>query len=179
MKSLPQPDENGEYTDKQKERIRKYVKNSTMWHLNRMDQTVSMIRTRLTKKHVPSEFIDEIIDYVIQEGYVDEKRYADDFVYSKRTYSKIGEASIRVKLRQKGINDEVITQALEDYQEKYAESSYEDDAYELALKKYNQTLGKTTPEKQKQRIIRQLLYKGYSYDIVSKAIQRVLDEQEE
>ncbi|MBQ1253196.1 MAG: RecX family transcriptional regulator [Alistipes sp.] len=56
----------------------------------------------------------EVLDRLIQDRFIDDKRYAEAFIREKTSLSAWGEYKIRTALRRKGISEEIISHALQD-----------------------------------------------------------------
>lgn len=56
----------------------------------------------------------EVLDRLIQDRFIDDRRYAEAFIREKTSLSAWGEYKIRTALRRKGISEEIISHALQD-----------------------------------------------------------------
>ena len=86
------------------------------------------LRSKLKEKEYSDEEIDEAIKYVSSFGYLNDRKYAEQFVLSNSSKKSI--SSIRYELKQKHIDDDIIDEVLMD-----VETDEEDIVYELILKK--------------------------------------------
>ena len=102
-------DENYEYLIN--EIVGKRAKKRAMHILEQMDRTEHELREKLTKSEFPEECIDDAIEYVKKYKYIDDERYA--FNYVRFHQEKLSKQQLTVKLSQKGVNKELITAALE------------------------------------------------------------------
>lgn len=121
-----------------------------------------------------SKFIDEIINYLIDEKYIDDSRYASMYVKEKFRFNQWGRIKLRYMLQQKMVNKEMINQALE---------NISDEVYESTLKslleaKYK-SLNIKDEYKLKMRLIQYGLQKGYEngkvFDIVNSNMTNWID----
>lgn len=139
----------------------KRAKLKVMDLLKRSDKTESELRMKLKQGYFPSEAIEVAIEYVKSYGYLNDERYASNYIRMKKN-SKSKNAII-YELSLKGIPKEVIDLYMEE------EFSYEDE--EEAIKKliYKKTKNpeELTIEK-KQKIIASICRKGFSYEKVKK-----------
>ncbi len=110
------------------------------------------------------------VDYVKSYRYIDDVRYAYDYMTCHMQNHSIKE--IEQKLLQKGISKEQIHQAMEQHMEN-GELPDEKDMIRRQLEKKH-CLGKKLDEKEKRRIYGYLYRKGFSQEAVS----RVLRESE-
>ena len=141
-------------------RAKKYALNL----LTDMDRTSDQLVKKLEASEYPEDIIEAAIRYVESFGYVDDTRYACNFIESrKRNKSK---KEIYMLMRQKGIESSVIDEAME-------QCYGEDDSLEaiqkiLLKKKYSD---EEMDYKEKQKIYAAIMRKGFSYDDIRRAIQ--------
>lgn len=109
----------------------------------------------------------EIVDKLVEERYIDDLRYATAFARDKASIAGWGEAKIRYMLSSKGIAREVIAQALEEVDDKRAETRLE------KLMENKARSLKDDPQK-RLKLLRFGLGRGYSYDQVTEIIDRFL-----
>ena len=82
--------------------------------LMNIDRTEADVRRRLSEDY-PPEAVDNAVAYVMSFGYIDDKRYAEEFIRCKT--ERTSRKQIRSKLMEKGIDREVIEAAFETYDE--------------------------------------------------------------
>ena len=70
------------------------------------------VRDKLKAFDIPQELKDEILDYLLDNRFVNDERFAKAFVRGKVNQSGWGVHKIRFHLMQKGIDKEVIDEAL-------------------------------------------------------------------
>ena len=109
----------------------------------------------------------EVVDKLVEERYIDDLRYATAFARDKASIAGWGEAKIRYMLSSKGIDREVIAQALEEVDDKRAETRLE------KLMENKARSLKEDPQK-RMKLLRFGLGRGYSYDQVAEIIDRLL-----
>ena len=76
------------------------------------------MRRRLSEAY-PPEAVDNAIQYVKSFGYIDDRRYAEEYIRCKT--ERTSRKQIRSKLMEKGIDREVIEAAFESYDEEMGE----------------------------------------------------------
>lgn len=104
------------------------------------------------------EQFDPVLDYLEDENYICELRYAKAFVHDKLTLQGWGKQKALMALRQKGISDESIRLAMQEVDEE----AYRRQLQSAADKK-SQSLDLSDP-RDKARLLRHLATRGYSYD---------------
>ncbi len=136
------------------------AKKRTLHLLEKMDRTDKEIRGKLAKNGYPIEAIDAAIQYAASYNYINDERYALSYVRNYRDYRS--KNRILQDLYRKGIDKELICNAID--------KEYTTDENELVLmyirkKNYNPM---NATEKEKGKMYRFLIGKGFSYDTISK-----------
>ena len=103
--------------------------------------------------------IEEIINRLIEEKFIDNERYTMFFVKDKFRLNKWGRVKIRYHLKQKGISDEIINKSLqqisdEDYRE----------VLQYILEKKSKSLKAENEFDNKAKLIRYAESKGFEID---------------
>lgn len=91
--------------------VGKRAKKRVMHILEQMDRTESQLREKLAKSEYPKECIDGAIEYVKNYHYLDDERYALNYV--RYHQEKLSRQQLSLKLAQKGISRENIEYALD------------------------------------------------------------------
>ena len=110
---------------------------------------------------------EEVVAKLVEERYVDDLRYATAFARDKASIAGWGEAKIRYMLSSKGIDRELIAQALDEVDDKRAETRLE----KLMENKVRSL--KDDPQR-RLKLLRFGLGRGYSYDQVTEIIDKML-----
>ncbi|MEM6767206.1 MAG: regulatory protein RecX [Bacteroidota bacterium] len=102
-----------------------------------------------------------------EEGFLNDTRYAHSFARGKFSQKKWGKIKIRQSLREKGIDDTLIYQAI--LQEIEEEDYLQTLSYLVEKKKKD--IPDLTQPKEKAKMIRFLQQKGYETSLIFKALQ--------
>lgn len=140
--------------------------------LQKKPYTEYKLREKLTEGFYTQDIIDDAIDYVKSFHYVDDYDYACQYIfYHKETESK---RKIEEKLRLKGINKDILSQAFQDSygEEEEQEMEFLQAKRLLEKKKYN---AESADWKEKQKVYAFLARRG----ITSSVIKKVMFIQEE
>ena len=128
------------YEKIQNEVLLKRAKKRAMHLLEDMDRTESALREKLKAGQYPENAISGAIEYVRSFGYLDDARYAENFIMSRKdTKSK---REIKALLSQKGVSDDLICLAFEQC---YSEDSEEEAIRRILRKK------KVDPERMEEQ----------------------------
>ncbi len=140
--------------------------------LQKKDYTEKQLRDKLSEGLYPQELIDEAIDYVKSYKYLDDNRFARDYI----TYHMSMRSRNRIiqDLVQKGIGKDFLMPIIEEIYEEADVESGEDVELEqiqnlLTKKHYD----KDMEFKDKQKIMAFLMRRGYSMDKIRHATENI------
>lgn len=159
-------------TDLEVERMEAQANSVAEWWLAQSAKSRKEIMDKILKKGIIPEIAEKIVSRYEELGYIDDEAYAEQFVYSKTTYDKLGKRSISFKLKEKGISEEIIQQVLENIDDEEEEQQ----AKELALKKAR-TNKRYDTQKRLQQIVGLLVRKGYSGNIAFRVAKEAISEE--
>ncbi|PIP55379.1 MAG: hypothetical protein COX07_00270 [Bacteroidetes bacterium CG23_combo_of_CG06-09_8_20_14_all_32_9] len=89
-----------------------YLKRAMYW-CSRREMCTSDIQKRLQEAGVNDEIIKKIISKLVEDNFIDEKRFAHAYVHDKLAFQKWGLAKIEHALLVKKISPEFISKALQ------------------------------------------------------------------
>ena len=147
--------------------LSKRAKKRCLYLLEKKNYTEYKLREKLKEGLYPSEIEEEAIAYVKSFHYIDDYRYACDYIfYHKDTEAK---KKIEEKLRLKGIEQDILYQAFSDSYEEEEEIQIElTQAHKLLQKKHYDR--ENTDWKEKQKIQAYLLRKGIRNSVIKSAM---------
>lgn len=173
------PDENGNFTENQIRKLKSRALNSSLYYLQKMPKTEKELRDNLKKKLIPQDIIDETMNKLIDAGWVNDRNYAENFIYSKRKYDKLGTSAIRTKLMLKGISNEIMDELLSEIDE----DDLRETATVLAEKKMRSLMREPDQNKRIQKLVSFLAYRGYNggiaYEIAREVVQKNAENEED
>jgi regulatory protein len=126
---------------------------------------------RLLRKGYGAAVIDEAVANIVQEGFLQEDRFAGQFV-SQRARRGHGPVRVRMGLREKGVDPETIDQAL---------GTTETDWFQAAREARRRKFGLEPPADRRERAkqARFLQYRGFSSDQIRAALGAGEDDTED
>lgn len=134
--------------------------------LKSKNYTEKQLRDKLKTGEYIQQFIDEALDYVKSYGYVDDRRYCEDFVeYHCETKSK---RRIEQDLLKKGIDKRIIDEIFDKRKEEGNEPDEISMAVELLQKKKYDA--KSASNEEKQKLAAFLYRKGFGTDTIRRAL---------
>ncbi|MEY8392514.1 regulatory protein RecX [Lachnospiraceae bacterium] len=138
----------------------KRARKRTLYLLERMDRTESQLRLKLSQGYYPQDIIEDAIAYVKSYHYLDDLRYAQNYVRNQK--DRKSQRKIQAELLGKGIAGNLVLQAL---QEEYQQENERDLILKWVEKKNYSS--ETADLKEKQRMYQFLMRKGFhSSDIL-------------
>ncbi len=144
------------------EEIRKLLerrgKSRAMYLLEKKDYTTFQMRRKLMDSFYPEDIVEKVLSFLQEMHYLDDRRYASHYVqYHSTEWNK---RQLKQKLMEKGIKADAAEEALEGLEG----PSEEELARKLLEKRHFDREG--ADEKEKQKMARYLMGKGYSFDII-------------
>lgn len=131
--------------------------------LNVMDRTEKGLRQKLRESHYPEEVIEKAIAYVKSYGYIEDERYANQFIQNRKLRKSRKE--IECEMLKKGLSKEVISHTMET---QYNKEDEVETVRRIAEKKgYRDEM----MDVEKKRIFDFLVRKGFSYDTIRQVLQ--------
>ena len=109
----------------------------------------------------------KVVEKLVEEKYVDNRRYAEAYAREKSAISGWGQAKIRYMLSAKGISKEIISQAM---------TGIDADKADLRLEKLIENKYRTLRDdpQWKMKLLRFALGRGYSYEQINDIINEKL-----
>ncbi len=133
------------------------------------DKTVYEIQKKLEAYGFSQMIIDRVVTELKRRHFIDDKRYAQNFILSKSNTKSINE--ICYILKTKGISKELIDEITE-------EDEYSDDkaVRTIIIKKMkNKDL---TDKNELRKLTAYVCNKGFEYELVKRTITQIMEEQE-
>ncbi len=78
----------------------------------RSEQAPGDIRDKLVKWGLSQSDVNQVLQHLVEQGFINEERYARAFVKDRFAFNGWGKIKIAYQLRQKGIPDEIINEAM-------------------------------------------------------------------
>ncbi|MDR6722247.1 regulatory protein [Paenibacillus amylolyticus] len=152
------------------ERQQTYVQ--SLRYLEFKPRTRHELSQRLRQKQFAPPLIEEVLDRLEQESLIDDEAFAKEWTRQRMEGQRKGKLWIRQELRQKGIANDLIAEALE--------TVSGDTEFETALtagrKKWNQVKGDISEKKRKTLPF--LMRRGFPMDMVRRVVNCLIEETE-
>ncbi len=145
-----------------------YARTVVLRRLSAAARTRHELADDLVQRGVPSEAIDQVLDRFIEVGLIDDAEFARLWVESRRRSRGTGPRVLRLELREKGVDPEIIESVVEaiDVEEQRIDARRVVDAKLRSLARFEDAV-------QVRRLVNLLVRRGYSptmaYDVVREA----------
>ncbi len=139
--------------------------------LTRRPRSEKEVFDYLLKKKAPPDVISAVIAKVQEQHFQSDLEFARWWVQSRTRYKAKSNLVIKMELRQKGINDEIIQFAL---QEKTDDYRTDLEKAEIIARKYIKRVINLSKADQYRRITVYLSQKGFDYDTIRRVIDDIL-----
>lgn len=153
----------------EREIVLKRAKLYAMHLLEDMDRTESGLREKLRRAMYPEKAVDGAVEYVRSFGYLDDGRFAENFVRSRKNLKSRKE--LRALLAQKGVSSEQIDTAFE-----ICYGAEDEQAAAAALLRKKRFDPDSADEAELRRIYAYLARKGFGYETVRQVIQNYSED---
>lgn len=132
-------------------------------------RSVSEIQKKLSELGFEEPVVTAAIQRMKENNYIGDEQFAKDWVENRSTFRPRSRRLLAIELRQKGVAEETIQQAL-------AETGDEDSlAYQTAVK-YAHRLAGSDWETFRKRLGAYLMRRGFSYGTIAPILRQVWDE---
>lgn len=128
----------------------------------------SEIRTNLRKHEIPEDVIEQTIERLRQDGLANDGQFAKAWIENRSTFRPRSRRMLAMELRQKGLDDETASIALENIDDEAL-------AYEAASKKIKRFRELDWKEYRK-KLAEFLARRGFSYSVISPVVTRLWNE---
>lgn len=133
-------------------------------HLGRCEHSVAELRKRLERAETDPEILEEAVAILVEQGYLDDARYARMLVEDRRTIDGWGEQRIRARLERAGIERDTIEQALGD-------GGHASELAAATAQLERRWRQPPADDRERQRAFGQLIRMGYEAEVAYDAIR--------
>ena len=128
------------------------------------DRSVLEVRRKMAELKLSEQESEQMMQELLEDGFVDDARFAESFVRGKMTYNRWGRVKIRAELLQRGVSSNIIAEQL---------NSLDQNLYEKNLKYLIERWKRENPVADNAKMFRHLLAKGYTYDEVRQCVSNL------
>ena len=128
------------------------------------------VRLKLKENGFAEDVIDEVLDILEKEEYLNDKVYCEIFIEDKKKLNGYGKNKIKSLLIQKGISKNIF----EDFLNEFEYDEEFDNALKMGIKKLELLSNEEYNFKKKQKIINYLVYRGFGFDVINDVLKEIL-----
>lgn len=141
---------------------------------SRSEQSKPAVRRRLMQWGVSAEEAEQILEYLVENSYIDDSRYIRSFVNDKFRFGKWGRLKIRHALQENGMSGPEIDEALGTIdEEEYLEALQKAVAGKAARRGGAETCA------DRAAVYNFCMMRGYEPELINKAIARYRQESQD
>ena len=142
------------------------AKSRAMNYISGKLKTKYEVRLKLKENGFAEDVIDEVLDILEKEEYLNDKVYCED----KKKLNGYGKNKIKSLLIQKGISKNIF----EDFLNEFEYDEEFDNALKMGIKKLELLSNEEDNFKKKQKIINYLTYRGFGFDVINDVLKEIL-----
>jgi regulatory protein len=144
--------------------------NTAAHFLSYRPRSTQEVRRNLKEKETPEDVIEAAVEKMAVMGYLDDAAFARYWVDNRSQFKPLSHRALRQELRQKGLSDTVIDEAL-------GEQSEPDLAYKAATTQLRKLRNRSVKEF-KTKINAFLQRRGFSYSTTQDVVRRMIEALE-
>jgi regulatory protein len=152
----------------QVEEARERAFQQAMLFLSYRARSESEIRQNLRKHEIPDEVIEQTLERLRQDGLANDGQFARAWVENRSVFRPRSRRMMAMELKQKGLNEESVTSALEDVNDEAL-------AYEAAQKRAPRLKNLEWLEFRK-KLSEFLARRGFPYSVIAPVVTRIWNE---
>ncbi len=137
-------------------------------YLTRRPRSSQEVEVYLNKKNASTIHVQSILSRLIERGLLDDFAFAQFWIENRESFRPRGKRALRYELRQKGVNETIIEQALSQLNIDEVESSYR-----VALKLLPRLRGLNNKFLFKQKLTSYLSRRGFDWDVCQEVSERL------
>lgn len=136
------------------------------------DRSETELRRMLTRRQFPQPIIATVLERLRNQGLINDRRYAREYVRTQGGRRGIGPAALRARLARRGVAPEVVDEALSD---ELPDETQESIALTLARKQLSRlrTAHKTD---NRPRLYEFLVRRGFDDELAARVVEHLLDD---
>ena len=128
------------------------------------------VRLKLKENDFAEDVIDEVLDILEKEEYLNDRVYCEIFIEDKKKLNGYGKNKIKSLLIQKGISKNIF----EDFLNEFEYDEEFDNALKMGIQKLNLLSNEEDNFKKRQKIINYLAYRGFGFDVINDVLKEIL-----
>jgi regulatory protein len=145
-------------------------KDSSFRYLSMRLHSIKELKQKLKLKKYDEQIIEEVTAKLLQNNYLNDEKFAEQFIKDKTALKKMGSTKIKIELLKRGIPKEIISEKLKIVSN---DESF-DNCLQLAQKKINLLRSRSKEIKnEKNKVYSFLLSKGYESETIASVLNKL------
>ncbi len=140
------------------------------------DRSEQDVRRKLLSSYYPQDIVETVIRYMKDMKYIDDKRYAENYIRSNRKQKSINR--MKQELYFHGVDKSIVCEAVDSFEDEWDLLSEEQQNIiqkEFIRRKYD---FQGEDERMKNKIIQSLMRKGFHFDDIQSVYRKLKEESE-
>lgn len=142
------------------------ARNKAFKLLSYRERTIKEIKDRLRKKDYKDDIIEKVVNYLLDNDYLNEARFAEMWIRSRKKHHPRGRKLIYKELNNKGVDQKIINSALNQHLSDQDELEMAEYLKEKWLRR------RTEEDSSSYKLKNYLANKGFSYDLIYKVTDK-------
>ena len=142
----------------------------SLFYLGHRTRSEYEVRKRISKYGFDNNVIQKVISRLVDKQYLSDREFAQEWVENRITFRPRSRSMLRYELRQKRVPEDIIAHALHNIPD-------EGKLAEKAAKKHSRRLRGLDRRSFQKKLVGYLSRRGFSYDIVKSAIDKLWNEE--
>ncbi len=138
--------------------------------LNYRQRSQAEVRKNLQSHQIPEEIIASVLERLQSNGLVNDQNFAQNWVENRIEFHPRGKRALAMELRQRGLEDEAINQAIEQVDEEQL-------AYQAAVKQLRK-IDSNEWQEFRRKLSNFLLRRGFNFDVITPVVRQVWEERQ-
>lgn len=147
------------------------VKESFYSYLSRRDHTAFELRRKVQKKNFSSRVLDGVLNEFELKGLLNDRAFAEKFAADKFNLNQWGPVKIKSALLKKGVGKIIAKEAIENELNNLEQDQI---CVDLARKRKRHFLREEDPFKRKEKVYAYLAGKGFTCNVINKAMPEII-----
>lgn len=163
--------EMGEISEEQISHIKGFVnvktaKSDAVRYLSQKVRCENEVRTKLDSEGYDSETVESVLEELKSIGYINDKIYAQKYLYDRNKLKPISKKLLRFELQKKGVAEEIIDEVIVDWD--VDEAVVAEGLVKRKFGKYD-----LTDEKNVKKIYSFLHHRGFSFELIDELVNKI------
>jgi regulatory protein len=148
-----------------------HIKQRALRLLGRRQHSISELKRKLWNKDYEQKLIDEVIEDLVKNGYLNDEDFIREFVADKSKTKKWSKNKIKSELIKRGLTPKQIDEILN----KQPKETENENALKLAQKKYMLLVKRNSePKELRNKLSAFLFSKGFDYELIKDVCEKIL-----